>query len=74
MYLIVTDSRGRLYIEFNSLLLAETIGVATITYILAFITAPPVDIHTFNLKLQLKQRYAERNAFNFLQIYPDFYT
>ena len=26
--------------------LAETIGVATIAYILAFITAPPVDIHT----------------------------
>ena len=48
MYLIVTDSRGRLYIEFSGSLLAETIGVATIAYILAFIAAPPVDIHTFS--------------------------
>ena len=58
MYLIVTDSRGRLYIGFSSLLLAATITVATIAYILAFIAAPSVDIHTLPLKLQLKLRYA----------------
>ena len=47
MYLIVIDSRGRLYIGSSGLLLAETIGVATIAYILAFITAAPsVDTHT----------------------------
>ena len=58
MYLVVTDSRGRLYIGFIGLLLAETITATTITYILAFSAAPSVDIHTLTLKLQLKLRSA----------------